>query len=322
MTSFFGLQERVMTRGEFRRFVAVISAVGFSALVPSSLRGGTIGVPGGSFESPQTPYVSINIDSWQKTAKPDYYDESGGFLWTQLTGAFKNTPVGSSDHIDNCDGDQAIWLFAVPEVGLFQDYDSVDWKDTSPTHGFDVRFETGKSYRLTVGVIGGGGNMPEGSSLEISLYYRDASSTRVTVAASSVVNSPTMFPTMTQLVDFSVEVPTVKADDAWAGQHLGMQMVSTVGTNLQGGYWDLDNVRLTSLAAPVLLEPVWTSNQFRVTATGEPGLQLEFLAATDAAPAPSDWATVDTVVNITGTASFVDTNLVSAGRFYQVRQFP
>jgi hypothetical protein len=76
------------------------------------------------------------------------------------TGIFKNSPTNSSDHIDNCDGDQAIWLFAVPEVALFQDNNSVDWDDPAPTHAFDAKFEIGKSYQLTVGLLGGRGENP------------------------------------------------------------------------------------------------------------------------------------------------------------------
>src|ERR1051326_1468690 len=154
--------------------------------------GATILVPNFSFESPATSFVDINVDSWQKTAKPDDYNESGGYLWTQLTGVFRNTPTNSSDHIDNCDGDQALWLFAVPKVGLFQDYDSMDWNDAVPPHDFNARFEPGKSYHLTVGIIGTGGGMLEGASLELSLYYR-VGSNNVPVALTSISNTPTVF---------------------------------------------------------------------------------------------------------------------------------
>src|SRR5439155_12475624 len=96
-------------------------ALGVSSC-PTSLRAGSISVPNNSFESPVTVFVDTHIDSWQKSAKPPWYDESGGYLWDQLTGTFKNTPTNSSDHIDNCDGNQAAWMFAVPEVAIFQDY--------------------------------------------------------------------------------------------------------------------------------------------------------------------------------------------------------
>src|SRR5262245_57928385 len=130
------------------RTLAILTVLAFIAPRIIPLGAETIGVPNASFESPSTTFVNINIDFWQKTSKPVGYDESGGFLWTQLTGAFKNTPSGSADHIDNCDGDQAAWLFAVPEVGLFQDYDSVDWNDPVPTHAFNATYRAGKAYRL------------------------------------------------------------------------------------------------------------------------------------------------------------------------------
>jgi len=120
-------------------------------------------VPNSSFESPATPFVNTHVDSWQKSAKPDWYEENGAYTWEQLTGVFKNTPDTSPDHIDNCDGQQAMWMFVVPEVAIFQDYSTLDWNDVEPTHDFNVRFEPGKSYQLTVGVIGGGGQHVAGS---------------------------------------------------------------------------------------------------------------------------------------------------------------
>jgi len=216
------------------------------------LQSATIPLPNGSFESPAIVFVDLNIDSWQKTPKPDWYVESGGFLWSQLTGAFKNTAAGSFDHIDNCAGDQAVWMFAVPGAGLFQDYNSVDWNDPAPAHEFDARYEVGRAYALTAGVIGGGGGMSNGVTAEISFYYRDAASNQVKVAATSITNTPAIFSNKTHLIDFIVQVPTVKLGDAWADQHIGIQLLSTVSTGLQGGYWDFDNVRLTSSAEPTV----------------------------------------------------------------------
>ena len=85
------------------------------------VRAGEVTVPNGSFESPSTNYVSVIIDDWVKPPKPDWYQEGGGFLWTQLTGLFRNPISPNPSHIDNMDGDQALWLFAVPEVGLVQE---------------------------------------------------------------------------------------------------------------------------------------------------------------------------------------------------------
>src|SRR5262249_22266397 len=204
-------------------------------------RAAVIPVPNASFESPVTAFVDLNIDAWQKTPKPDWYSEDGGFLWTQLTGTFRNTPPGNFDHIDNCDGDQGVWVFAIPEAGIFQDYDSVSGTDPGPTHAFDATFEVGKAYTLMVGAIGLGGGMSNGATAELSLYYRDATGQRLRAAAAIITNSPDAFNSRTQFVEFTASLPTVTSADPWAGRHMGVQILSTVTTNLQGGYWDFDN---------------------------------------------------------------------------------
>jgi hypothetical protein len=184
------------------------------------MRAGEIAVPNGSFESPSTNYVSVLIDDWVKPPKPDWYVEGGGFLWTQLTGLFRNPIPTNPYHIDNMDGDQALWLFAVPEVGLFQELGD----PANPT-GEDVLFEVGQSYRMTVGVIGGGGGMLEGVTLELALYYRDDASNQVTVAATSITNTVSLFPSLTHFVDCTVSLPTVAAGDAWANRPIGMRFL-------------------------------------------------------------------------------------------------
>ncbi|KAB2660577.1 MAG: hypothetical protein DVB32_04855, partial [Verrucomicrobia bacterium] len=70
-------------------------------------------VPNHSFESPATTFVDTRVDSWQKFSKPFWYDESGGYYWDQLIGGFKNSTPDKADHIDNVDGDQVLYLFAV-----------------------------------------------------------------------------------------------------------------------------------------------------------------------------------------------------------------
>lgn len=283
----------------------------------------SIFVPNASFEAPPALFPTPNINSWQKTAKPDSYDEGNEqFLWTQLSGVFRNQPATSADYIDNCDGLQAIWLFAVPEVGLFQDYDSLDWSDVSPSHDFDARYEPGKSYALTVGVIGTGGNMAEGATLELSLYYRDAASNQIAVATTRLTNTPAVFSNNTHFVDCVVTVPTVKPSDAWANQNIGILMLSTVSPELQGGYWDLDHVRLVSILAPTLTDPLSTIGQFQFTIQSEPGLVIEVFAATDPALPPPNWTSLGVVTNSSGSIPFIDTVTNFNQRYYQARQLP
>jgi hypothetical protein len=297
---------------------AIVALVLF-ARCPGLLHGQTIAVPNGSFESPATTFVSVNIDFWQKTPQPfDYVDTL--YSWTQLTGIFMNQPTNDPSHIDNCDGNQALWLWADPEVGIFQDYNSMGSTDAVPTHAFDVKFEVAKSYHLTVGVIGGGGNMPQGATLDLSLYYRDSASNPMPVAVTTVTNSTDIFSNTTHLIDFEVNVPTVHAGDPWAGQNIGIQFLSTVDTNLQGGYWDLDNVRL--LAGPALLNPGWTNGQFQFTLRSEAGLGFEILASPNPTLPISSWSSLGKLTNATGTITFTDTTANSSRRSYRARQFP
>lgn len=299
-------------------------AAGLLALAAGAccLRAETIPVPNGSFESPATPFVSVNVDAWQKAPKPDWYVETAEFLWSYNIGLFKNPATNSADHIDNLDGAQAIWLFAVPEVALFQDYDSVDWRNPEPTHAFNARYEAGKSYRLTVGVIGSGGGMQPGATMELSMYYRDALSNQVTVAALSITNTATVFSNNTHFLDFRVEVPVVRPEDAWAGRHIGVRMRSTVDPALQGGYWDLDNVRLSAILEPVLSDPLWSEDRFQFTVRSEPALNIEILSATDLSLPFEEWRSLGVLTNSSGSIRFIDTTSDPAGRFYRARRVP
>jgi len=291
-----------------------------------ALQAGPISVPNASFESP-TVFFSIStvFDSWQRTPQPAGWEEDVSGPWTNLTGIFKNTAPGNSDHIDNCDGNQAAWLFANPDVGLFQDYDSMDWDDPSPTHAFEAKFEAGKSYHLTVGLIVGtsaGLPMQEGVTLALGLYYRDTSSNRIAVATTVVTNSSAVFTNGNHFLDFEVNLPTVKADDVWAGQQIGIQILSTVSPELAGGYWDLDHVRLTSILAPTFVNPSHTNGQFQFTIQSEPGLAFEMSASPNLTLPALNWTSLGFVTNVTGTIPFIDTSANFDQRFYQARQLP
>jgi len=287
-------------------------------IISGAVRAATIAIPNYSFESPPTTYAIPFVDSWQQMPQPDTNNEA-----TLVTGVFSNTPPGDPFHIDNCDGNQALFLFAVPQTAVFQDYDSTDYANPTPTHAFNATFDVGKSYTLTVAVLGGTNlaiPMQEGTTLELLLYYRDAASNIVTVAATSITNGGTLFPTATHFVDFAVQVPTVKASDLWAGQHIGIQLLSTVSPDLAGAYWDLDNVRLSSTVTPALAAPVYTNGHFSFTLKSEQGLPFEILAGTNVALPLSNWTSLGTLTNVTGTASFTDPATNFSRRFYRARQ--
>ncbi len=291
----------------------------------ASLQAGPVTVPNGSFESPElpfvAPYASTNIDQWQKPAQPSWYDprQFSGAPWDSLMGEFYNVPF-PGQFIDNCDGRQAAFLFAVPETGLFQDYDTVFGTNTTPSHEFNAKFNVGSSYDLSVGVIGGGGGMQPGATLQLSLYYRDAGGNRITVASTSITNSLELFPTNTHFVDFLVHVPAVQQTDPWAGENIGIQMLSTAGFDLAGGYWDLYNVRLTeTLPTELRLAPV-ISGQISFTVLSEPGLAFEIQASPKFPATPSDWISLGSFTNSTGAMVFSDSTTNFNKRFYRTRK--
>ena len=292
---------------------------------PGGLWAGPIEVPNGSFESPVTAFVDINIQAWTKTPRPDDYDESGGFLWTQLTGMFRNAPAGDPRQIVNCDGDQAIWLFAVPGAGLLQESTPPD-PDAPPdgAGSFFAAFEPGKAYQLTVGVIGGGGGMAPGASLEIGLFYRDTASNRVTLASTTVLHDPGMFGEPKRLIDFTASLPVVDPGEPWAGRQLGISLLSTVGIDLQGGYWELDHVRLTETgsSAPRLADAAATGNGLRFVVESEPGLTVEILSTENAAAPIGQWISAGTVTNVSGRTEFTASPTDTATRFYRAQLSP
>jgi hypothetical protein len=280
------------------------------------LRAATIAVPNASFASPPTTYAWPQVDYWQQVPQPNLSDPN-----TQLTGVFSNLPPA----IDNCDGGQAAFLFAVPYVSIFQDYDSADYAHTNPLQAFTATFDVGKSYTLTVAVLGGTNlaiPMYEGTTLELSLYYRDAASNMVTVAATTITNSGALFPSATHFVDFQVHTPVVKAGDPWAGRHIGVRVLSTVLPQLSNGYWDLDNVRLVSTVAPALVAPAYTNSHFSFALQSEPGLVFEILAGTNVTLPLSNWTSLGTLTNVTGSSRFTDPASNFSRRFYRARQLP
>ena len=220
-----------------KTFVAVVVGIVVLAANANRLQAGSIYIPNASFELPETVFVDVNVDSWQTPPTPWWYDESGGYYWSQLTGVFLNPAPEEPDHIDNCDANQAVWLFAVPEVELFQD--------------LTATFEVGQSYHLTVGIIGGGGNMKDDVPIEIRLYYRDAENEKVTVGATTFTyHSDTGY--VRHFNDVQLDVLQVTPSDLCAGKNIGVQLISTLtladldpDTGRAGGYWNLDNVRLT-----------------------------------------------------------------------------
>lgn len=283
-------------------------------------RAAIIEVPNASFESPGTDFVTNIITAWRKTAKPAWYDESGGFYWDQLFGLFLNPSPDDPRHIDNCDGNQALYLFAVPELGLFLDETCMDESGTTPV--FAKHFEAGYAYRLAVSLVGSGGGMAPGTSMRVGMYYRNSSSNIVLLAATNIIHSTDLFSNTSHLLDFQVDLPTVKAGDAWAGRNIGLELSSTVSFELQGGYWDLDNVRLSSYREPTLIGATVTSNALTFTLESDPGLTFEIVTSTNMALPSGVWTPLGTLTNLTGSVSFSEPVTNAVRRFYRAVQVP
>jgi hypothetical protein len=280
-----------------------------------TLHAGPVAVPNASFEAPlaprESPYAFPDMAEWQITPQPIGYDPSTNGPWEFHFGTFYNVPFPGY-YIDNLDGEQAAFLFAVPEAGLFQDYNS------TPSHAFNATFEVGNAYDLTVGVNGGeGGGLMPGATLRLGLYYRDAASNIVMVATTSVTHSTETFPNHTHLVDFQVHVPTIQTSDPWAGKNVGIQILSTVSFGLQGGTWGLDNVRLVKTPAPTLFNAAFTTNGFTFTVNSEPGQAVEMFTATNLLTVASNWISLGTFTNATGVTNFSHGSTNCTQRFYR-----
>jgi hypothetical protein len=281
-----------------------------------------IAVPNYSFEMPDigtnSPYASPVLEAWQESAQPSWYNPADfdNSPWSYLAGTFYNLPdftnsAGTNDtYIYNCDGVQAAFLQEVPQVGILQ--------------VIDATFDVGKAYTLTVGLIGGGGGMPDGSTFQLSLYYLDGPN-MVTVAATTVTNTPANFPTDTYFVDFQAQTPATKASDPWAGQDIGIQLLATPDFDdpaAWGGYWDADNVRLVETTPLNLTSPALTNGQLQFTVQSEPNVVFQILSTTNLALPVANWTNLATLTNTTGILPYVDQSASVSQRFYLAEPAP
>jgi hypothetical protein len=252
--------------------------------------------------------VATNMICWE--ASPQ---DNGGAI-----GVFANLP-GDGSYIVNDDGPQAAYIFEDPGLTLYQDYDAVDSTGT-PSHGFTATYQVGQSYQLQAGFIAGLNEYPltPGAILEMSLYYRDTLGVMQTVAGTNVVYDTNVFTSDTNFVQYTLSIPAVQAGDPWAGAHIGIEFAP--GGSLFGGYWDVGNVQLW--ATPALVNPNLSNGQFGATLLSQPGLVFQILAATNLSLPLSNWSTVVTLTNTSGTTPFLDPAPASSQRFYLARQTP
>ena len=166
--------------------------------------------------------------------------------------------------------------------------------------------------------------MVDGSTFDLSLYYLDGTN-MVIVADTTVTNTAANFPTDTEFVDFQVQVPAVKATDPWAGHYMGIQLMATpdfFNPSAWGGYWDADNVRLDETTALNLVNPTVTNGQFQITVQSEPNVVCQILATTNLSFPVTNWTSLATLTNLTGSLPFVDATPGLHQRFYTAKALP
>ncbi|MBP7937080.1 MAG: PEP-CTERM sorting domain-containing protein [Phycisphaerae bacterium] len=207
------------------------------AWVANMAPAGVILVPNGSFELPQLavapPYAGSTIEVWQKAPVPAWWAGAGysSDQWRDAGGIFVNVDPTYNTPIDNVDGNQVGFMFSPPGYELFQEL-----TDT---------FEAGQSYQLIVAIQGGGYGMQLDVPMAIGLYYVDDTGARVTIGSTLAPNTNATAD-QTHLTDYQLDLPVVRASDAWAGKSIGIQLYSAATFANTGGFWVFDNVRLTS----------------------------------------------------------------------------
>src|SRR5262245_12422222 len=132
------------------------------------------------------------MSSWQKAPHPVWHNDPR-FRCCQLAGQVLNPSHGAPDQTVNLHGALDGYVAALPDVAIFQDDNTIAGSNAVPSREFNAQFEAGRSYTLTVGVLGGGGGMSNGATFQIGLYYRDHASNRVTVASTTTTNSHHLF---------------------------------------------------------------------------------------------------------------------------------
>lgn len=194
------------------------------AWVVFSVQGGPIEIANYSFEipvldpdafpaSPVAPFwIELDLD-------PEY---------SSNTGIFKNQPPNSpaGDHIVNVDGDQLAFLNSQTGNGFLQILSAV--------------FQPGFSYRLQADICPSTRYHPSTDEpidvLTLGFCTEPDRNDFVVsvVPATAIVKN--------RLITFSLFLPTVQPTDPWAGKAIGIS-IRAIGN--AGGYWDIDNVRLT-----------------------------------------------------------------------------
>ncbi|UCE46993.1 MAG: hypothetical protein JSW47_15450 [Phycisphaerales bacterium] len=194
--------------------------------------------------------VSAHVSIPIKNASFEYpVVDPNGFLavpfvdgWTEIdvdteggtnTGVFTNPAEGNLGRLVNADGVQLAFLGS--QTGNALEQDLID------------TYRLGCDYTLTVAVgisiLFPPSQVEPIDTLDLVLYYRDGD--QIVDVATKTVEATGL--SSTELKDFSLFLPRVQSNAAYATQRIG---VALRAGGMPGGFWDLDNVRLIE-SAPV-----------------------------------------------------------------------
>ena len=169
------------------------------------------------------PFVPLWIEVDMDT-DPDYP--------SKFVGIFLNPPPESpdGDHIVNADGSQLAFLYSSSGNALLQD--------------LAAAYQAGKRYRLEVDVCPSKRYPPANPDVDnvliLEFYFIDDAAERQTIRTTSV---PAWDLTQNFLKTYALTLPPVKNTDAWVNKPIGIALRAE---GVEGGYWDLDNVRVTA----------------------------------------------------------------------------
>ncbi len=201
--------------------------------VMSMVAADAVPVANHSFETPpidpvDNPFYAVPfVPNWieQDTdTDPDYPSKN--------IGVFLNPPAGSpdGDHILNPDGDQLAFLYSGSGNALLQD--------------LAADYQIGERYRLDVDICPSMRYPPAGvnpdNALILEFYYINNASERQSIYTIAV---PSWDLTQNFLKTYSLALPPVKNTDPWANKTIGIALRAQGDI---GGFWDVDNVRVTA----------------------------------------------------------------------------
>lgn len=236
-------------------------------LIIAPAKADSIPIPNHSFE---TPVIDPNTNPFLAVPFTASWTEDDNDPCSLNTGTFFNTPPGSDNHLFNVDGNQLAFLGSMDGNALWQ--------------CLPATYQQDKNYRLTVGVcISAAFPPPEGTPLILALHYLSDPNLALNYLSDpniAYVNVPAPPPSSRTIEDFSVNLPAVLPSDPWADKNIG---IAIRATGAAGGFWDLDNVRLTEYP----LTPEFTGDSF---------IDLE-----DFTKMAADWQScADTQTDVTG----------------------